>query len=129
MLSVIADGADHALPRLHQGGFPGVLVTSLRAFAACTSEIDAPDFRFWHKADVHTALMNVRFEGNNGHDADVTRCLFMTHRKLHLCTVVVAPVAPVVVARSSDRLKGRSDHFQRLAFGRDTKSRRDDAGG
>jgi hypothetical protein len=31
--------------------------------------------RFWHKADVQTALMNVRFEGNNGHDADVTRCL------------------------------------------------------
>jgi hypothetical protein len=25
-----------------------------------------------------TALMNVRFEGNNGHDADVTRCLLMT---------------------------------------------------
>jgi len=27
---------------------------------------------------VQTALMNVRFEGNNGHDADVTRCLLMT---------------------------------------------------
>ena len=24
----------------------------------------------WHIADVQTALMNVRFEGNNGHDAD-----------------------------------------------------------
>jgi len=24
------------------------------------------------------ALTNVRFEGNNGHDADVTRCLLMT---------------------------------------------------
>jgi len=23
--------------------------------------------------------MNVRFEGNNGHDADVTRCLLLTH--------------------------------------------------
>ena len=22
-----------------------------------------------------TALMNVRFQGNNGHDADMTRCL------------------------------------------------------
>jgi hypothetical protein len=33
---------------------------------------------FWHKADVQTALMNVRFERNNGHDADVTRCLLMT---------------------------------------------------
>jgi hypothetical protein len=27
---------------------------------------------------VQTALMNVRFEGNNGHDADVTRCLLLT---------------------------------------------------
>ena len=34
--------------------------------------------RLWHKADVQTALMNVRFEGNNGHDADVKRCLLMT---------------------------------------------------
>ena len=25
-----------------------------------------------------TALMNVRFERNNGHDADVTRCLLLT---------------------------------------------------
>ena len=25
-----------------------------------------------HLADVQTALMNVRFEGNNGHDADVS---------------------------------------------------------
>ena len=29
-------------------------------------------------ADVQTALMNVRFEGNNGHEADVTRCLLLT---------------------------------------------------
>ena len=28
------------------------------------------DVRFWHMADVQTALMNVRFEVNNG-DADV----------------------------------------------------------
>jgi hypothetical protein len=33
----------------------------------------------WHEADVQTAPMNVRFEGNNGHDADVARCLLMTH--------------------------------------------------
>ena len=30
------------------------------------------------RSDVQTALMNVRFERNNGHDADVTRCLLMT---------------------------------------------------
>ena len=34
--------------------------------------------RYWHKADMQIALMNVRFEGNNGHDADVTRYLLMT---------------------------------------------------
>ena len=36
------------------------------------------DVRYCHLADVQTALMNVRFEGNNGHDADVTRCLLLT---------------------------------------------------
>src|SRR5512132_3412195 len=34
----------------------------------------------WHLADVQSALMNVRFEGINGHDdADVMQCLLMTH--------------------------------------------------
>jgi len=33
---------------------------------------------YWHLADLQSALMNVRFEGNNGHDADVTRCLLLT---------------------------------------------------
>jgi hypothetical protein len=28
--------------------------------------------RYWHIADVLLALMNDRFEGNNGHDAEVT---------------------------------------------------------
>ena len=37
-----------------------------------------PDFRFWHIADVPLGLTNVCFEGNNGHDADVTRCLLST---------------------------------------------------
>jgi len=32
----------------------------------------------WHKADVQTGPMKVRFEGTNGHDADVTRSLLMT---------------------------------------------------
>jgi hypothetical protein len=35
-------------------------------------------FRCWHLADVQTALMDVRFQGNNGHDADVARCPLMT---------------------------------------------------
>jgi len=29
--------------------------------------------------DVQTALIDVRFEGNSGHDVEVTRCLLMTH--------------------------------------------------
>jgi hypothetical protein len=28
---------------------------------------------------LQTALMSVRFEGNNGHEAGVTRCLLLTH--------------------------------------------------
>jgi hypothetical protein len=34
--------------------------------------------RLWHKADMLDALANVRFWGQSGHDADVTRCLLMT---------------------------------------------------
>jgi hypothetical protein len=33
--------------------------------------------RFWHIADVPLGLTNVCFEGNNGHDVDVTRCVLM----------------------------------------------------
>ena len=40
--------------------------------------IERREVCLWHKADVQTALMNVRFEVNNGHDADVARCLLMT---------------------------------------------------
>ena len=32
------------------------------------------DVRYWHKADMQTALTNVCFEGNNGHDGYVTPC-------------------------------------------------------
>jgi hypothetical protein len=35
----------------------------------------------WHKADVQTARMNVRFEGNNGHDAGVTPFPLVTHSR------------------------------------------------
>ena len=34
--------------------------------------------RYWHKADMLKRWPNVRFEGNNGHDADVMRYLLMT---------------------------------------------------
>jgi hypothetical protein len=43
-------------------------VTSLRAFAASTSEIDALDFRFWHKPDMLNALANVGFWGKADSD-------------------------------------------------------------
>jgi len=35
--------------------------------------------------------MNVRFERNNGHDADVTRCLLMTHSG-HCCACLIGMV-------------------------------------
>ncbi len=45
----------------------------------CRAQDCARYVRLWHKADMQTALMNVRFEGNNGHDADVDACPLMTH--------------------------------------------------
>jgi hypothetical protein len=35
----------------------------------------------WHIMDARLAFMNVRFEGNNGHDADVARCLLLTQSR------------------------------------------------
>jgi len=49
-----------------------------------SSAIDPSNVRLWHKADMLNALTNVRFEGNNGHDADVTGCLLMTQSRHHL---------------------------------------------
>jgi hypothetical protein len=37
-------------------------------------EILVPDVCYWHKADRQTALMNVRFQENNGHDAGRDVC-------------------------------------------------------
>ena len=42
------------------------------------------------KRTCKTALMNVRFEGNNGHGADVTRCLLMT-RTRHASRTAIMP--------------------------------------
>ena len=36
------------------------------------------DVGHWHITDAPPAPTNVRFEGNNGHDADVTQCLLLT---------------------------------------------------
>ena len=45
---------------------------------AASADAHQINVRFWHKADMLNALTNVHFEGNDGHDADVTRCLLMT---------------------------------------------------
>jgi tetratricopeptide (TPR) repeat protein len=47
--------------------------------------------------------MNVRFEGNNGHDADVTRCLLLTHNG-HRSYQSAATVMPTCSA--SDTVRG-----------------------
>ena len=39
----------------------------------CKVWLSATHVRFWHKADVDADAQHVRFEGNNGHDADGTR--------------------------------------------------------
>ena len=62
---------------------PRLLLCGRNFVSACLIRLDV---RFWHKADVQTALMNVRFEGNNGHDADVTRCLLLTQSGHYLPT-------------------------------------------
>jgi hypothetical protein len=38
--------------------------------------------RYWHVANVPVAPTNVCFEGKNGHDAVVTRCLLLTQSGL-----------------------------------------------
>ena len=44
--------------------------------------------------------MNVRFEGNNGHDADVTRCLLMAARRL---SIAATPIHEAVFANLGGR--------------------------
>jgi hypothetical protein len=38
-----------------------------------------PNVALWHKADITRVLSNVRFCGQSGHDADLTRCPLLTH--------------------------------------------------
>jgi hypothetical protein len=47
----------------------GVPTKRMQLVAECAQGLDV---RFWHLAGMQTALTNVRFEGYNGHDADVT---------------------------------------------------------
>ena len=53
------------------------LLTSLSSSGGITRR-NMTHVRLWHIADMPLALTNVRFERNNGHDADVTRCLLLT---------------------------------------------------
>ena len=61
--------------RLSTIGLRGTIIRAISTLSANEHSCSEND-RFWHLADVQTALMNVRFEGNNG-DADVTRCRLM----------------------------------------------------
>ena len=47
------------------------------AFVFVSSDEPANSSPFLATSGRATALMNVRFEGNNGQDADMTRCLLM----------------------------------------------------
>src|SRR4029077_20107211 len=40
-----------------------------------------------------TGLMDVRFQGNNGHDADAARCVLMTHFRSHSAVAIMSPFA------------------------------------
>ena len=40
---------------------------------------------FWHLSDIPTAPTNVRYWGQSGHDADVTRCLLLTLSGRRVC--------------------------------------------
>jgi hypothetical protein len=39
----------------------------------------------WHKAVITAVLINVRFWGQSGHDADVSRCPLMTQLGHRYC--------------------------------------------
>jgi hypothetical protein len=60
------------------------------------------DVRFWHKADMPIALLNVRFRGQSGHRAKALQCPLMTHlrhQRLKIAAVQVDPynsIPPVI---------------------------------
>jgi hypothetical protein len=80
-------------------GSPDLLVSicgpgAKLAFAArpiiIPSSYRPSDVGFWHITDARLALTNVCFVGNNGHDADVTRCRLMTQSgHSRICNVML----------------------------------------
>ena len=61
----------------------------------------------WHIADVPLVLTNVCFEGKNGHDAVVTRCLLMTHSGHRCLTEPRSPRLPFLDLTALSRLGSR----------------------
>jgi len=57
---------------------------------------------------MQTALMNVRFEGNNGHDPNVTRCLLMTQSGRHRQSISrMAASAPIAAGVAPERSESK----------------------
>ena len=80
-----------------------------------------PSGCLWHIADVQLALMNVRFEGTNGHDADVTRCRLMTQsgqsERPHMAFTAPSRARafnPIDYELAADRTRYRDDFFPRF---------------
>ena len=56
----------------------------------------------WLLADMQAALMNVRFEGNNGHDADERRCPLMTKSDTRPTVPALGPSSSFPATRFRD---------------------------
>ena len=58
--------------------------------------LNVADVRYWHKADMQTVLMDVRFQRNNGHGADLSVCPLMSHSgrlARHILTALEAHIS------------------------------------
>ena len=53
-----------------------------RLLALMRSFNQSADFCFWHKADTAIALIDVRFQGQSGHQQDRPRCPLLTARDI-----------------------------------------------
>ena len=72
--SVCSDDGETLGVRLRQ------LFDGLQEVLARLSPVEATNVRFWHKADMHTALTNVRFRGQS------RQCRFMSTRPRSLAS-------------------------------------------
>jgi hypothetical protein len=63
-------------------------------------------FRYWHITDALLALMNVSFEGKNGHDAGVTPFPLMTQSGHSPRNAAPEPLPPINWAKRTTELRG-----------------------